>query len=817
VTIECPKCHTENPDDSKFCNECATPFQGAEEAVPTKTLVTPLRRLEKGSTIAGKYKIIEVLGRGGMGIVYKAEDKKLKRNVALKFLPPELIQNEEAKERFVREAQAAAALSHPNICTIHEIDEEEDSSFISMEYVEGESLREKMEKGPLEIDEALDISMQVAEGLEEAHKKGIIHRDIKGSNIMVTEKGQAKIMDFGLAKVSGATFVTREGTTMGTVAYMSPEQARGEAVDFRTDIWSYGVVLYEMLSGQLPFKGESESSVLYSIEHKESKPLRDIKPGIPAELEQIVGKALRKNPQDRYQHVKDLIDDLYAISKGVVPPKIKAAIRRARLSKIKRIYLYSGITVLSVLLIAAGLYVFVLRSKPITSVAVLPFENSDPDMEQFSDGIARILISKLERLPSLKKTIGWGSVSRYKGKEINPQVVGQEIGVDAVLMGQMSQRGDELSINVELIKVKDYSRIWGDDYKRNSSEIVVVEEEISYSIANSLRLKLTQEEKAVLSKRYTENPEARELYLRGIYFSDKFDFLNSFKYLNQALEKDPNYALPYTAICWNYGLQIAYGTVPPNKVSRRIKEAAEKALELDETLGDAHSALGQAKMYEWDWEPAEREHMLAIELSPNSAATHRAYSSFLSAMGRLDKAITEQKRAFELGPQSLENGQMLGLIYLFNHQNDRAIEECQKVLEMDADYIPALLILSVLYSTSGIYDKAIATVKKLEDLTGENQQTLLFYGITYAKSGKKDKAKEMLNKLLELEKQKYVKPTNIASLYGYLGDMDQAFEWLEKGYEERDQMMIWIKVLGRMEPLRSDPRFKVMLQKMNLE
>jgi serine/threonine protein kinase len=372
MTIPCPKCHFENPDDTIYCGKCATPLKSAEEISITKTLVTPPERLQKGSTVAGRYKIIEELGRGGMGIVYKAEDMKLKRTVALKFLPPELIHISEVKDRFMREAQAAAALDHPNICTVHEVDEADEKTFISMAYVEGQSLKKKIESGPLELDEALRIATQVAEGLEEAHKKGIVHRDIKSANIMVTEKGQAKIMDFGLARMAGGTLLTKEGMTLGTIAYMSPEQARGEEVDQRTDIWSFGVVLYEMLCGQLPFKGERDQAVVYSILKEKPKPITDLKAEIPVSLEQVVSKALEKNPNKRYQHMAELLDDLRSISEGIVPEEIRARVRKAKLLKRKRAILYAGTAGLIIIIAVIALSLFTGRAEAIDSIAVLP-------------------------------------------------------------------------------------------------------------------------------------------------------------------------------------------------------------------------------------------------------------------------------------------------------------------------------------------------------------------------------------------------------------------------------------------------------------
>ena len=406
ILMRCSKCHFDNPDTARFCSNCATPLRPSRDISisHTKTLQKPIKKFKEGSVIAGKYKIIDKLGEGGMGVVYKADDTRLKRTVALKFLPAELTRDPEAGERFVREAQAAAALSHPNICTIHEINEEEGESFIAMEYIDGQSLKEKIKSGPLEIEGVLDIATQVAEGLKEAHKKGIVHRDIKSANIMLMEMGHAKIMDFGLAKVVGGSLITKEPTTMGTVAYMSPEQTRGEIVDHRTDIWSLGVVVYEMISDQLPFKGERETSIMYSIVHEEPKSLKEVEASIPEGLEQVVSRALAKNPDERYQHIDELLDDLVSITEGFEPRKIKAKPLKKRVQRVKKIYLYAGIAAMIILLSVTGLLLFTGRTTAFDSIAVLPLDNlsGDPKQDYFADGMTEALITELSKIGSLR-------------------------------------------------------------------------------------------------------------------------------------------------------------------------------------------------------------------------------------------------------------------------------------------------------------------------------------------------------------------------------------------------------------------------------
>jgi len=824
VAIKCPKCHFNNPEDTLYCGKCATPLKSSKEISisQTKTIQKPIGELAIGSTVAGRYQIADVLGRGGMGVVYKTEDTKLKRTVALKFLPQELTLSPEAKARFVREAQAAAVLDHPNICTVHEIDEAEGKTFISMAYVEGQSLKKRIEQGPLETDEALDIAIQVAEGLEEAHKKGVIHRDIKSANIMVTEKGQAKIMDFGLAKIAGRTLVTRERTTMGTVAYMSPEQARGEAVDHRTDIWSFGVVLYEMLSGQLPFKGERESSVMYSIEHKEPKPLKDIKPDIPAELEQVVGKALTKNPQGRYQRIGDLIDDLDSISKGFVPPKIKAGIRRARIAKIKRSYLYGGIGGLFVLLIAAGLYFFALRSEAITSIAVLPFENvsGDPETEYLSDGITETIINKLAQLPSLKKVISCDSVFVYKGQKIDPKKVGQELDVKAVLTSRMIQRGNELSISVSLVNTKNNSHIWGEKYTRRLEDIFSVEEEIATAITQAMQLKLKGEEKKPLTKRYTDNTEAYILYLKARYSRRKLTeegFQKSFDYLHQALEEEPTYALAYSGLADSYSMLGYFKLLPPQDAYPRARVAALKALELDDNLAQAHRSLAMVKLfYDWDWTGAEEEIKRAIELNPNSIEGDSAY--YLNIMGRHEDSIVEAKRALELDPLSPWINTYFGMMLLFARQYDQVIEHLQKALKIHPNYYNHHMLLGWAYSLKDLHNEAIAETEKAVMLSGGDIPMMVGrLGRVLAAAGRKEEAKKILKKMLDQSKTSYVSPYYIAIIYLKLGQIDQAFAWFEKAYEVRDDMIVHLKADPDFDIISSDPRFKALLKKMNLE
>ncbi len=581
--IECPKCQFNNPDDTVYCGKCAAPLKSPEEISVTKTLITPTGRLPKGSTIAGKYQILEELGRGGMGVVYKAEDTKLKRTVALKFLPPELTHISEVKERFMHEAQAAAALDHPNICTVHEFDEAEEKTFISMAYIEGQSLKKKIESAPLEIDEALRIATQVAEGLQEAHNKGVVHRDIKSANIMVTEKGQAKIMDFGLARMTGGTLLTKEGMTMGTIAYMSPEQARGEEIDHRTDIWSLGVVLYEIFTGQLPFKGEHEQAVVYSILNARLKPITNLRSDIPMAIEQVVSKALEKNPDERYQHVDELIDDLKSISEGIVPEGVRARLRKAKLLRRKRAILYAGIAGFLIIITVIALSLFTGRAEVIDSIAVLPLENltGDVGQEYFVDGVTDELIGQLAQISALR-VISRRSVMRYKESDKSLPEIARELNVDAVVEGTVHQVGESVRIRVQLIDALPEERnLWAQTYDRATTDVLAMYGEMARAIVGEIQVKLTAEEETRFATARQVNPEAYEAYLKGQFHRDKMttpDLENALKYFEFALEKDPNFARAYAGIARVWTACSIMGLLPPREAMPQAKAAAEKAV-----------------------------------------------------------------------------------------------------------------------------------------------------------------------------------------------------------------------------------------------
>ncbi|MDQ3750260.1 MAG: protein kinase [Acidobacteriota bacterium] len=813
----------------------------------------------KADSLLGHYRIVKKLGAGGMGEVFLAQDTKLDRKVALKILPPEFAADADRMNRFVREAKSASALNHPNIIIIHEIGESEGTHFIATEFIDGTTLSEYAKNKPFKFKSVLEIAIQIASALDEAHSAGIVHRDIKPDNVMIRSNGLVKILDFGIAKLSGSTSQpsldeeaataiksTSPGMIFGTANYMSPEQAKGKEVDARTDIFSFGVVLYEMISGKLPFEGETAMEMIGAILKDEPKPINNS--DVPPEIKKIIGKCLRKDRNERYQTIKDVLIDLRDVKqelefqnkleRTISPEKEepKTQILQARTadeinqtttketiagkSKSNRL-LAIGLAILLIPAVGFFGYRYYESTLPINSIAVLPFVNnsSSLDTEYLSDGLAESLIYRLSQLPNLKVS-PTSSVFRYKGKETDAIKIGNELGVNAVLSGRIIQRGDNLNISVELVDVRNNKLIWGEQYERKMSELLATQREIATEITQKLQLKLSGEEKG-LTKRYTNNNEAYQLYLKGRYHfakRTKDDMQRSIEYFQQAGRLDPNFALAYASIAEYYNVMPFYAYLSPKEAFPQAKAAAQRALEIDPTLAEAHTALAYyLATYEWNWAEAERSFKRAIELDPNNSGAHFRYGQlYLSPLGRHDEAIAELRRAIELEPLALITGTNLAEAYMRAGQNDRALEQARKTYELEPNFPVLRYALGQAYITNGMYTEAIALSEKALQAEPTNKQMLRVAGYSYAKQGHRQEAEEVIKRFRDIAKTQYVMSYYIASIYAALGDKEKAFAELEKAYEQRDWELHRLKVDPLMNPLRDDPRFKDLLKRMNL-
>jgi serine/threonine-protein kinase len=757
-----------------------------------------------------------------MGVVYKAEDTKLKRTVALKFLPLELTHIPDVKERFMREAQAAAALDHPNICTVYEFDEAEETTFISMAYIEGQSLRKKIESGPLELDEALKIAMQAAEGLQEAHKKGVVHRDIKSANIMVTETGQAKIMDFGLARISGTTLLTKEGSTMGTIAYMSPEQARGEEVNHRTDIWSLGVVLYEMFCGQIPFKGEHDQSVVYSILNEQPKPITDLRSEIPISIGQVVSKALEKNPDERYQHIEELLDDLKSISAGIVPEEIKVRLRKANLHRRKKVISYACIAGLIIIMTVIALTLFTGPAEAIESIAVLPLENltGDAEQEYFVDGVTDELIGHLGQISALR-VISRQSVMQYRGSDKTISEIARELSVDAVMEGSVLEVGDSVRIRVQLIDALPQERnLWGQTYERAKTDVLMMYSEVTRAIAEEIQVNLTPEEETRFASARQVNPEAYEACLKGMSHWYKLtppDLDAAQQYFQSALENDPNYALAHTGMFLVLASRVQIGLIPPSEVMSEAKTFLFKALELDDSLVEAHFALASMKTWiEWDWEGGESAFLRAIELNPNYPLARVYYSNLLCYMGRPDEALAQGERALELDPlNSLIMG-IYGVTLAMIGRYDDAIVQFRNALKTSPnDPVGHNSLWEVLH-IKGQYEEALPEAKAFFTGLGLTEiAEVMVRG--YEQDGYSGAMSFAAEALATFSQETFISPWWISFVYAFAGEKEQTLKWLERAYEMKDPMMPYIGAKGAHQNLVYDePRFQDLLRRMNL-
>ncbi len=790
-----------------------------------------------GKTLS-HYHVVEKIGSGGMGEVYRAHDQRLERDVALKVLPTGTLADEATRKRFRKEALALSKLNHPNIATVFDFDTQDGTDFLVMELVEGVTLSDKLAGGPLLEKEITRLGMQLAEALEEAHERGVVHGDLKPGNVMVTAKGQAKVLDFGLAKLVRPTVASATATTerftetqgvAGTLPYMAPEQLRGEAVDGRTDIHALGAVLYEMATGRRPFEAKLATALAADIQTKAPRPPRELNRRVSGELERITLKCLEKEPENRYQHANEVAVDLRRLG----TPGSAAAVRSARRPATRRRRVWAaGVALVALLAVLVGLNVGGLRKRllggatpgQIQSIAVLPLENMMGDAEQdyFVEGMHEALITELSKIGALK-VISRTSAMRYKDSDKSVPEIARELGVDAVIEGSVLRVGEQVRITAQLIEAATDRHLWADNFDRELRNILALHSEVAQAIAQEIKVAVTPEQETRLAEARPVNPEAYEAYLKGRYHWHKRGvgagaegLKEASQYFRQAIEKDPGYALAYAGLADVYVIQPTWGFAPPSERFPRARAAALKALELDESLAQAYASLGFLKVqYDRDWKGAEEDFRRALELNPSYATAHHWYGLLLSMLGKHEGAIAELQSAERLDPFSPIISNNLGRVLYLARRYDRAVQQLQKTVEMHPDFSHGFIELAVPYALMGRHSEALAAGEKGSALP-EVVPIYGYIGWIYARAGRKAEARRVLNRLQELSSQQYIDPGAIATIYFGLGQTEEALNWLEDAYEELGTFRILhINVDPVFDPLREDPRFQSLLRRMN--
>ncbi len=786
--------------------------------------------LTQGSRL-GSYEIVSPLGAGGMGEVYRARDPRLKRDVAIKVLPRSLSGDPDALSRFEREALAVAALSHPNILSIFDFGNQDGVAYAVMELLEGETLRGKIEAGPIPVRQAVDYALQIAKGLAAAHERGVVHRDLKPENLFVTGDGHLKILDFGLAKkVEGvapgaetsaptASGHTEPGTVMGTLGYMSPEQVRGQPVDHRSDIFSFGTILYELLSGSRAFRRETAADTMAAVMKEEPAELSASGRNISPALDHIVKHCIEKRAEHRFQSARDIAFSLAEQSSVPVSPTGLRETRVPAAAEPRARRLRVIVAVVVGLIIVAGAAILLRApSRAIDSLAVLPLANAsaDPGVDYLSDGITDALINSLGQLPHLT-VMSRDSVSQYRGRQTTAQAAGRELNVQAVLKGQFVQHAEDLSISAELVNVRDNSHLWGGQFHRKLADLQAVQEEIAGQIASRLRGQLAGETKKRMATRYTQNPEAYQLYLKGRYFWEKRTeepLKKSIEYFNQAIDKDPTYAKAYAGLAAAYARSTAYSSISPRDAIPKSRAAAERALEIDDSLAQAHAVFGYSLWsYDWNYPAAEEEFRKAQSLDPRDVTSHSWYGLLLVSLGRTDEAVAQLQRALEIAPLEGTLQANLARAYLYARQNDRAIEEVRKApeeLPMRHRFLGQALV------AKRMPEQARAEYEKAAALQGSNPQGLWDLAMGQAAIGHRSEAHQTIEKLEALAAQRYVSPIYVAQVHAMFGDADRALEWLEKAYVDHTWDLVFLRVNPLWDPLRSDPRFGDLVRRLHL-